>query len=353
MASSLKLSNVDAQRILAVLEDVLADLECLTLMGDKSEAIVPSLEVLREAEAAYQDALIDGGEIAAMQAQNLRQAGRNAIRAVKLDNVGRSEMQAVQTLRSEGLQRCLRGIRELHEQTFFHLQTSVEEETQKHEQKDELESNLKMNKMNIMTTSHELDREQEARRRHVAIRDESIRKLRKEIDDITSQTANDKKRIEKMTSEQETAQETAFHELEKSMLKQLDTLNKNFEELCAANAEQEKELRRMKKVREEKVAQVLGTYDEFMDTMESDINSLTDKYNQETTDLGQYNKDYKDVMAWREERNRREEAERAEEERKRREDKLRYDSATAIQTQYRKYVDAKAAAKKGKKKKKK
>jgi len=94
-------------------------------MGDKSEAIVPSLEALREAEAAYHDSMIDGGEIAQLQAMNLRQAGRNAIRAVKLDNVGRSEMQAVQTLRSDGLQLYLRGMRELHEQTFYHLQTSV------------------------------------------------------------------------------------------------------------------------------------------------------------------------------------------------------------------------------------
>jgi len=353
MASSLKLSNVDAQRILAVLEDVLSDIDCLVLMGDKSEAIVPSLEALREAEAAYHDSMIDGGEIAQLQAMNLRQAGRNAIRAVKLDNVGRSEMQAVQTLRSDGLQRYLRGMRELHEQTFYHLQTSVEEETQKHDQKDELEQNLKMNNMNIMTTSHELDREQDLRRKHVSVRDESIRKLKKEIDDITSQTAADKKRIEKDTKEKETNQQDAFNELEKSMLKQLEKLNKEYDELCLANSEQEKELRRMKKVREEKVGQVLGNYDEFMDTMENDINDLTAKYNQETKDLEQYNKDYKDVMAWREERNRREEAERAEEERKRREDKLRYDSATAIQTQYRKYVDAKLAAKKGKKKKKK
>ena len=57
MASSLKLSNVDAQRILAVLEDVMTDLECLLLMGEGSEAIVPSLEALREAEAAYHDAV--------------------------------------------------------------------------------------------------------------------------------------------------------------------------------------------------------------------------------------------------------------------------------------------------------
>jgi hypothetical protein len=56
-ASSLKLSNVDAQRILAVLEDSLTDMECLSLMGEGSESIVPSLEALREAEAAYHDAV--------------------------------------------------------------------------------------------------------------------------------------------------------------------------------------------------------------------------------------------------------------------------------------------------------
>jgi len=352
MASSLKLSNVDAQRILGTLEDVLTDLECLLLMGEGSEAIVPSLEALREAEAAYHDALIEGGEVAQVQANHLRNAGRNAIRAVKLDGVGRSEMQAVQTLRSEGMQRFLRYMRELHEQTYFHLQTSVEEETQTHEQKDEYESNLKMNTMNIMTTKHELEREMENRQKHVATRDEQIKKLRKEIDDIQTKTAADKKRIETETKERETALETAFNETEKTMLKQLETLTKTYDETCAANAEQEKELRRMKKVREEKVGGVLKDYDGFMDQMEEDMNALTDKFNQETDDLARYQKDYKDVMAWKEERNRREEAERAEEERKRREEKLRYDSATLIQQCWHKYLDRKNAGKKKKKKKK-
>jgi len=137
------------------------------------------------------------------------------------------------------------------------------------------------------------------------------------------------------------------------MSKELEKLTKTYDDLCAANSEQEKELRRMKKVREEKVGHVLNEYDGFMDQMEEDMNALTAKFNQETDDLAQYQKDYKDVMAWKEERNRREEAERAEEERKRREEKLRYDSATAIQHCWQQYQERKSAGKKGKKKKKK
>jgi len=349
MASSLKLPNVDAQRILATVEDVLSDIDCLVLMGEGSEAIVPSLEALREAEAGFHDALIEGGEVAAVQAQHLRQAGRNAIRAVKLDSVGRSEMQAVETLRSEAMRRFLRYARELHEQTFNHLLMSVEEETQNHELKDELENSLKMNQMNIMTTEHELTREQENRKKHVSTRDEQIAKLQKEISEITETTAADKKNIENSTKTEEVNLANQFNEQEKMMLKKLEGLNKQYEDLCAANLEAEKELRRLKKVREEKVGVTLGEYDEFMDTMETDINNLTKQYTNESASLVTYQKDYADVMAWREERNRREEAERAEEERKRREEKLRYDSATLIQQWYR----SKLAAKGGKKKKKK
>jgi len=203
--------------------------------------------------------------------------------------------------------------------------------------------------MNIMTTKHELEREMENRQKHVATRDEQIKKLRKEIEDIQTTTAADKKRIENSTKDEELKLANDFNELEKAMLKQQEGLNKQYAECCGGNQEMEKELRRLKKVREEKVGGVLGEYDEFMDTMETDINELTDKYNRESDSLVTYQKDYADVMAWREERNRREEAERAEEERKRREEKLRYDSATRIQQWYR----AKLAAKGGKKKKKK
>lgn len=268
---------------------------------------------------------------------------------MKLDSVGRSEMQAVETLRSEAMRRFLRYARELHEQTFNHLLMSVEEETQNHELKDELENSLKMNQMNIMTTEHELTREQENRKKHVSTRDEQIAKLQKEISEITETTAADKKNIENSTKTEEVNLANQFNEQEKMMLKKLEGLNKQYEDLCAANLEAEKELRRLKKVREEKVGVTLGEYDEFMDTMETDINNLTKQYTNESASLVTYQKDYADVMAWREERNRREEAERAEEERKRREEKLRYDSATLIQQWYR----SKLAAKGGKKKKKK
>merc|ERR1712070_103366 len=127
-------------------------------------------------------------------------------------------MQSVQTLRSQAMQRFLLSMRELHEQTFFHLQTSAEDETQKHEQKDELETNFKMNTMNIMTTSHELDRERETRQKHVATRDDQIAKLRKEIDDIETSSKADKKRIEETSTQQETNLETSFNELEKQMV---------------------------------------------------------------------------------------------------------------------------------------
>merc|ERR1712194_124175 len=101
------------------------------------------------------------------------------------------------------------------------------------------------------------------------------------------------------------------------------------------------EFRRLKKVKEEKTSQVLGTYDEFQETMELDINGLTSKYEHEKKDLSSFQKEFSDVMAWRNERNKREEAERLEEEKNKREEKLKYDSATMIQHTYRKYKDAK------------
>jgi len=314
---------------------------------------VPSLLQLRESEAAFHDAQLgESGDIAG-RIQQLKQVGRNSIRALKLDDLGRVELQACQCLRGEGLLELTRVIRELHEQTFLHVNCTVEEETQRIEQKDELEANLRTNGMNIMTTSHELDREIEARQHDVTVRDDSIRKLQKEISDIQSNTAQSKKRIEQVTKDTEAKKEMEFGELEKNLTKKLEGLHKTYEELCECNTDAEKELRRLKKVKEEKASQLLGTYDDFMDTMEHDIDSLTDKYNRETEDLAKFQKEFSDVMAWRDERSRREEAERLEDEKKRKLEKLKYDSATLIQHTYRKYKELKSGGKKKKKKKKK
>merc|ERR1712028_233927 len=345
------ISNLDAQRILAVLEDVIADLECLCVMGEDGESVVPFIVALREAEAAFHEADSQGGEIGARTAQ-LKQVGRNCIRALKLDELGQSELEACQCLRSPGMRHLVSVLRELNEQTFIHLGVTVEEETQRIDQKDELEANLRTNRMNIMTTTHELDRETEARRVDVKVRNDSISKLNKEIEDIQRETSSEKKRIEQDTKDTEANKESSFGDLEKNLLKKLEGLNKQYEELTATNADQEKELRRLKKVKEEKCGQVLGGYDEFMDTMENDIDSLTDKYNREKDDLGKFQKEFSDVMGWRDERNRREEAERMEEEKKRQEEKLKYDCATLIQHTYRKYRELKFGGKKKKKKKK-
>jgi len=345
------ISNLDAQRILAVLEDVIADLECLCVMGEDGESVVPFIVALREAEAAFHEADSQGGEIGARTAQ-LKQVGRNCIRALKLDELGQSELEACQCLRSPGMRHLVSVLRELNEQTFIHLGVTVEEETQRIDQKDELEANLRTNRMNIMTTTHELDRETEARRVDVKVRNDSISKLNKEIEDIQRNTASEKKRIEQDTKDTEANKESSFGDLEKNLLKKLEGLNKQYEELTATNADQEKELRRLKKVKEEKCGQVLGGYDEFMDTMENDIDSLTDKYNREKDDLGKFQKEFSDVMGWRDERTRREEAERQEEEKKRQHEKLKYDCATLIQHSYRKYRELKHGGKKKKKKKK-
>merc|ERR1711865_972671 len=201
------ISNLDAQRILAVLEDVIADLECLCVMGEDAESVVPFIVSLREAEAAFHDAQAgEGGEVGARAAQ-LKQIGRNCIRALKLDELGKAELEACQCLRSTGLGHLVSVLGELNEQTFIHLQVTVEEETQRIEQKDELEANLRTNKMNIMTTTHELDRETEARRVDVKVRNDSISKLNKEIADITKETSADKKRIEQDTKDTEANKE--------------------------------------------------------------------------------------------------------------------------------------------------
>jgi len=346
------ISNLDGQRILAVLEDVIVDFECLSLMGDDAESMVAVIARLREAEALFTEAQQgEGGDVAARTTQ-LKQAGRQCIRALKLDDIGRNELEQCACLRCPGIRHLVSVLRELHEQTFIHLQVTVEEETQRIEQKDELEANLRTNNMNIMTTSHELDREMEARHHDVTVRDDSIRKLQKEIQDIQTNTSQSKKRIEQLTKESEATKESVFTEQEKELMKRLEGLNKTFEELCTTNAEQEKELRRLKKVKEEKTAQVLGSYDEFMGTMEVDINSLTSKYEHEKGDLSSFQKEFSDVMAWRNERNKREEAERVLLEKTKRQEKLMYDSATMIQHTYRKYKDAKSGGKKKKKKKK-
>lgn len=354
MASSAhsSISNLDAQRILAVLEDVIADFECLCLMGDDAEAVVGFLERLREAEAAFHEAKEQEGGDVQGKISYLKQVGRDCIRGLKMDEIGKAELEACQCLRVPALRHLVQVLRELHEQTFLHLQITVEEETQRIEQKDELEASLRTNNMNIMTTSHELEREVDARVHDVTVRDESIRKLQKEIEDIQRNTDTSKKRIEQVTKDTEATKEASFVELEKELIKKLEGLNKEYAELCQSNSDAEKELRRLKKVKEEKTGQVLNTYDEFMEQMESDINGLTDKFNREKDDLTKFQKEFADVMAWREERNKREEAERAEEEKKRREEKLKHDSATLIQHKYRKYKDAKSGGKKGKKKKK-
>eukprot|EP00658_Telonema_sp_P-2_P048994 TRINITY_DN3725_c0_g2_i1.p1 TRINITY_DN3725_c0_g2~~TRINITY_DN3725_c0_g2_i1.p1 ORF type:complete len:356 (+),score=126.32 TRINITY_DN3725_c0_g2_i1:129-1196(+) len=344
------ISNLDGQRILAVLEDVIRDFECLCLMGDDSESVIPYLEQLKEAEAGFHEAQGDGD--AGMRANLLKQIGRQCIRQLKLDDVGRSELEACQCLRVASMRHLVSVLRQLHEQTFIHLQVTVEEETQRIEQKDELEANLRTNKMNIMTTRHELEREIEARTHDVTVRDDSIRKLQKEIQDIQTNTAQSKQQIEQMTRDTEASKEDSFVEQEKELTRKLETLNKTHDELSLTNAEQEKELRRLKKVKEEKTGQVLKTYDGFMEAMETDINGLTDKYNRETADLESFQKEYSDVMSWKNERNKREDAEKAEEERQRRVEKLKYDSATLIQHAYRKYKDAKSGGKKKKKKKK-
>ncbi|KAL7754357.1 hypothetical protein RI367_000338 [Sorochytrium milnesiophthora] len=355
----LKLSDVDGQRIMTVLTDMLRRVSwvanmpfsidwrlrnvlgeqisgAMQLFSDAEKAYMHLVEIERAGEAIAQSDLFQaeleksGQAVQAatrdlcrtlaeqdppLDLRKLHDALPAAFKSVEDDQdaASSSEMAASMTR----LEDVLRSIKLL---IYNKLKTTPEEERSRQHQ---LESNLAKEQKTILEVKNVREQLESVRQEHaqeVQRRNDNIRKLKDELREIKQQAEDATKKLEQKSKQKEDGDLSQFHEKEQLLKSDIAAARARHAELLTRHRDEELALRKRKYKVESEVDAWIQKYDQDMEERQTEIDDISTIYNEEKAQLEElqlrYNelsKAYSKILEERkveEERHQLEEAER-------------------------------------------
>jgi len=189
---------------------------------------------------------------------------------------------------------------ELKSQTFQKLSTSVEEEKSKEDWFLEISAREEKASQQLRQLQKEIKAEKADRERDVSARNETIQKLRDELEYIKSATLEEEKTLEAETKASEEADNLAFTTKETALQDELTRLTNDLATKRKENKESEDQLRKKKVKYEGDVATWISKYDVDMEEKDREISALRLIYEEEHKELNRLEDYFSKLMAERE-----------------------------------------------------
>lgn len=308
-----QLTNVEAQRIMAILEETYAKLELLSkvpplqLPDPESlhHALGPDvlqllqeqmmLEQQYELVSAPQSDLRDQHDAELPDFETLDDELRHSTRVVcrmlreapgivkRLHEV--AQLVGADDDCSEPMNRFLHTFAELKSQTFLRLSTSVEEEKSKEDWFLEISAREERASQTLRQLQKEIRAEKAERERQVSARNEQIQKLRDELEEIKTTTVNEVKALEADTKAQEEADKAASVTRDTALREEMERLQLQIKQQKAEHKEKEETLRKKKTKNESEVENWIGKYDVDMEDKEKEITGLRAVYEEDRKEM--------------------------------------------------------------------
>jgi len=327
--SASKPTNVDAQRIVCVLDSLIEkvlilqyiDSDLFNSLNDKAKTqekeellsqLTNNSHLLLTREQDYETKLkpllsgqdnadktatadegnsaLEFGTVVAMTAKNLR----NLVRELQTNSI---DFEIVKRLRKNGpledyedFLTYLRGLRLL---MLKRLSTSVEEQASHDKQKEELDRKIQLwerTKTNKETELRNLKKEKE---KYITEKDEELSKLRAQIEEIEMDKNKQMSDLESESKKDQEAMAKNFDDKKNYLEKQLQALETELKELRAKNKAEEHALREKKERDESYVKQLVDEYDQMMGDYEQRIGDLET----ELQDIDKETRDYEESLA--------------------------------------------------------
>jgi len=326
MASGHKLTNVEAQRIMAILEETCNKLELLSHIPPlelpdedqlRDELGPDVLQVMQEQTMLEQQYELvsapqhDASAYDANQAlpdfetldDELRHSTRVVCRMVREAPVIVERLQDIggeSTLVTDVMRKFLGTFIELKAQTLQKLSTSVEEEKSKEDWFLEISAREEKASQTLRQLQKEIKAEKAEREKQVSARNETIQKLREELEEIKTGTVNEIKALEADTKAQEEADKTGFQSKEAALNDELAKLTAELVKRKDEDRESEEVLRKRKVKYELEVENWISRYDQEVDEKEKEIAALRAIYDEEKKELTRLEDYFNQLMIERE-----------------------------------------------------
>ena len=321
-----RLQNVEAQRIMAILEETHSKLELLSRVpplqlpdeGDLRLVLGPEvLQVLQEQAMLEQQYEMvsapqyeqrqdgDGGAAALPDFETLDDELRHSTRVVC--RMLREAPMIIERLEETGsggpapaMRKFLSTFLELKSQTFQKLSTSVEEEKSKEDWFLEISAREEKASQTLRQLQKEIKAEKTDRERQASAGKATIQKLRDELSQIKESTVAETRALEMDTKAAEGADKTAFTSKEETLTAELKKLTSELKARKEENKESEEQLRKKKVKYESEASNWIAKYDQDMEEKDKEICAIRAIYEEERKELNRLEDYFNKLLAERE-----------------------------------------------------
>ena len=306
-----QLTNVEAQRIMTILEETHAKLELLSKIPPLQlpdpdalqQALGPDvLQLLQEQVMLEQQYEL----VSAPQADSspdaelpdfetlddeLRHSTRVVCRMLReapgiVNRLHEVALEAGVTDEvSEPMGRFLATFAQLKAQTYSRLSTSVEEEKSKDDWFLEISTREERASQTLRQLQKEIRAEKAERERHVKSRDEQIRKLHEEIEEIKSSTVAEIRALEAETKSAEEADKASAVSRDEALTAEIERLQMQIAQQKQEHREKEDALRKKKVKVEAEVEAWISKFDTDMDEKDREITALRAIYDEDRAEM--------------------------------------------------------------------
>jgi len=371
---------VESARISAIVEEALEKLSFLAsitpdvmahrdelsqIVGDEITRII---QEQRGLETRYEELIAQRASLKALSnkakykenqeqikevARALRDSTKELCRNLKGNPNIAENLSKIQTERSNLQNLLSKTLRELRENAFSTLTTTVQEEKARTDMILEVIAKEKEVSAAVKKLQADLANERQQHEAEVEERNEIIAKLKEELQDVRTNSAIKTKYLQKEARARGQSLNRIYGQQTSELEQQIWTLRKELEIEERANRESEEFLRRKQSQLQQEIQVWMTRYDQEVDDQEQELEKLKASRAEDLVKLHDYTERYEKEMA---EKHKREEDARirAEMEQLRRAEEERNNwAATKVQSLWRGYLARKAAAgakgKKGKK----
>jgi len=196
--------------------------------------------------------------------------------------------------------RFLATFSELKEQTYQRLSTSVEEEKSKEDWFLEISAREEKASQTLRQLQKEIKAEKAEREKQVSARNDTIQKLREELELIKASTLAEERQLDTETKATEEADKNAFTGKETALSEEFKRLTEELKTKRAANKEAEDQLRKRKVKYEAEASNWITKYDTEMEEKDKEISALRLIYEEEKKELNRLETYFNKLLAERE-----------------------------------------------------
>ncbi|KAJ3414692.1 hypothetical protein HDV05_006227 [Chytridiales sp. JEL 0842] len=365
---STKLTNVEAQRIMSVLQEAqkkvlligflpdVVDRRVSTVLGADAVALIQDHKVLEQRfkslnEAKEAGEKTDSGirieEQIKEVSKQLRASTRALCRHFSQNPTALNKLRYLKSSKPNTVIQFEHLLQEVKVLVYERLKTTVEEEKLRQDQLSVIVTKEQKTSNEVKALKEELDRAKKERTTEISKRNEVIRRLKDELREIKQQAEESTKRLESRSKQKEEQDLQLAREKELNLRQEISNIKAQLMEATQKNREEEALLRKKKFKIESEVENWIHKYDQDMEEKQAELEDVTAIFLEEKAQLDElqsrYNELQKEYDRIMEERRIAQEAKKEQEKQLRR----MIDAATLIQAIWRGFAARMALKRKG------